>query len=87
MEMYPDPDMPEQDEIIGLDDETEEEPTPEPLDVESLVRKARLPLDERQMAIVLEAAPYVLAMADRVRRSHDRSLEPCNVFRFPGAPD
>ena len=53
--------------------------------VRALVRKARLPLDERQMAIVLEAAPYVLAMADRVRRCHDRALEPCNAFRFPGA--
>ena len=52
--------------------------------VRALVRKARLPLDERTMALVLEAAPYVLAMADRVRRLHARSLEPCNVFRFPG---
>ena len=53
--------------------------------VRAMVRKARLPLDERQMALVLEAAPYVLAMADRVRRRHERSLEPCNVFRFPAA--
>ena len=51
--------------------------------VRALVKKAKLPLDERQMAIVLEAAPYVLAMADRVRRMPARSLEPCNVFRFP----
>jgi len=40
-------------------------------------------LSERQMAMVLEVAPFVLAMADRVRRMPERSLEPCNVFRFP----
>lgn len=51
--------------------------------VRAMVKKAKLPLDERQTAFVLEAAPHVLAMADRVRRFHDRSLEPCNVFRFP----
>lgn len=53
--------------------------------VRALVKKARLPLDERQMTLVLEAAPYVLAMADRVRRMPERSAEPCNVFRFPPA--
>jgi aspartyl-tRNA(Asn)/glutamyl-tRNA(Gln) amidotransferase subunit A len=51
--------------------------------VRALVKKASLPLDERQTALLLEAAPYVLAMADRVRRMHERSVEPCNVFRFP----
>ena len=51
--------------------------------VRGLVKKAGLALNERQMALLLEAAPYVLAMADRVRRMHERSVEPCNVFRFP----
>jgi aspartyl-tRNA(Asn)/glutamyl-tRNA(Gln) amidotransferase subunit A len=51
--------------------------------VRALVKKAKLPLNERQMTLVLEAAPYVLAMADRIRSMHDRSAEPCNVFRFP----
>lgn len=51
--------------------------------VRALARKAGLALDERQMGLLLEAAPYALAMADRVRRMHDRSAEPCNVFRFP----
>lgn len=51
--------------------------------VRAMVKKAGLKLNERQMAILLEVAPYALAMADRVRRMHDRSLEPCNVFRFP----
>ena len=51
--------------------------------VRALVKKAGLALNERQMALVLEVAPYVLAMADRVRRMHERSAEPCNVFRFP----
>ena len=51
--------------------------------VRAMVRKAGLKLSERQMAMVLEVAPFVLAMADRVRRMPERSLEPCNVFRFP----
>ena len=51
--------------------------------VRAMVQKAGLKLNERQMAMVLEVAPYVLAMADRVRRMPERSLEPCNVFRFP----
>jgi aspartyl-tRNA(Asn)/glutamyl-tRNA(Gln) amidotransferase subunit A len=53
--------------------------------VRAMVKKAGLKLNERQMAIVLEVAPYVLAMADRVRRMHERSLEPANVFRFPSS--
>jgi aspartyl-tRNA(Asn)/glutamyl-tRNA(Gln) amidotransferase subunit A len=53
--------------------------------VRAMVKKAGLRLNERQMALVLEVAPYVLAMADRVRRMHERSLEPANVFRFPAA--
>jgi len=51
--------------------------------VRAMVKKAGLTLNERQMAMVLEVAPYVLAMADRVRRMPERALEPCNVFRFP----
>ncbi len=51
--------------------------------VEALSKKAGLKLDDRQMGLLLEAAPYAFAMADRVRRMHDRSAEPCNVFRFP----
>ena len=51
--------------------------------VRAMVKKAGLQLNERQMAMVLEVAPYALAMADRVRRMPERSLEPCNVFRFP----
>ncbi|RPI41933.1 MAG: amidase [Betaproteobacteria bacterium] len=53
--------------------------------VRALARKAGLRLNERQMGLLLEAAPYALAMADRVRRMHDRSFEPCNVFRFPAS--
>jgi aspartyl-tRNA(Asn)/glutamyl-tRNA(Gln) amidotransferase subunit A len=52
--------------------------------VGALARKCGLKLSERQMAILLEAAPYALAMADRVRRMHDRDVEPANMFRVPG---
>jgi len=51
--------------------------------VRAMARKAGLKLNDRQMAILLEVSPYVLAMADRVRRMHERSEEPCNAFRFP----
>jgi aspartyl-tRNA(Asn)/glutamyl-tRNA(Gln) amidotransferase subunit A len=52
--------------------------------VTGMVRKCGLKLTERQLAMVLEAAPAVLAMADRVRRLHDRDVEPANTFRVPG---
>lgn len=55
--------------------------------VRKMVAKAKLPLNERQMAIVMEMAPHALAMADRVRRMHERTAEPANVFRFPGRGD
>jgi aspartyl-tRNA(Asn)/glutamyl-tRNA(Gln) amidotransferase subunit A len=67
------------------------EPQPPDLDaaqielVGALARKCGLKLNDRQMAILLEAAPYALAMADRVRRMHDRDVEPANMFRVPGS--
>ncbi len=51
--------------------------------VVAMARKAGLKLTERQTAILLEVAPYALAMADRVRRLHDRDVEPANTFRVP----
>jgi aspartyl-tRNA(Asn)/glutamyl-tRNA(Gln) amidotransferase subunit A len=53
--------------------------------VRSMARKCGLKLSERQMAILLEVAPYALSMADRVRRLHDRDVQPANMFRVPGA--
>jgi aspartyl-tRNA(Asn)/glutamyl-tRNA(Gln) amidotransferase subunit A len=52
--------------------------------VRAMARKCGLRLTERQMAILLEVAPYALSMADRVRRLHDRDVEPANTFRVPG---
>ena len=50
--------------------------------VERMARRAGLELNERQMAILLETAPYALAMADRMRKPRDRMEEPSLVFRF-----
>ncbi|MGZ5162295.1 MAG: amidase [Burkholderiales bacterium] len=50
--------------------------------VESLARRAGLKLDERQTAMLLETAPYALAMAERVRKTRSRMDEPSLVFRF-----
>ena len=52
--------------------------------VRAMATRCGLKLTERQMALLLEAAPYALAMADRVRRLHDRDVEPANTFRVPG---
>jgi aspartyl-tRNA(Asn)/glutamyl-tRNA(Gln) amidotransferase subunit A len=51
--------------------------------VRAMAKKCGLTLAERQMALLLEAAPYALALADRVRRLHDRDVEPANAFRVP----
>jgi aspartyl-tRNA(Asn)/glutamyl-tRNA(Gln) amidotransferase subunit A len=48
-----------------------------------MAARAGLKLDERQQAILLEAAPYALAMANRIRKDRDRFEEPALVFRFP----
>lgn len=50
--------------------------------VEQMARRAGLKLDERQMAILLETAPYALEMAKRMRKSRDLTEEPSLVFRF-----
>ena len=48
-----------------------------------MAARAGLKLNEYQQAILLEAAPYALAMAERVRRDRHRFEEPALVFRFP----
>jgi aspartyl-tRNA(Asn)/glutamyl-tRNA(Gln) amidotransferase subunit A len=48
-----------------------------------MATRAGLKLNERQQAMLLEAAPYALAMAERIRRDRDRFEEPALVFRFP----
>ena len=48
-----------------------------------MAARAGLKLNDYQQAILLEAAPYALAMANRVRKDRDRFEEPALVFRFP----
>ncbi len=64
---------------------------PHPADADSKTRalilemaaRTGLELDERQQAILLETAPYALAMAERIRKDRNRFEEPALVFRFP----
>jgi aspartyl-tRNA(Asn)/glutamyl-tRNA(Gln) amidotransferase subunit A len=46
-------------------------------------QRAGLKLDDRQQEILLETAPFALAMAERNRKPRDRMDEPALVFRFP----
>ncbi len=46
-------------------------------------QRAGLNLDEYRQSILLETAPYALAMAERVRKPRERMEEPSLVFRFP----
>jgi len=48
-----------------------------------LAARAGLKLNERQQAMLLECAPYALAMANRIRKDRGRFEEPALVFRFP----
>jgi aspartyl-tRNA(Asn)/glutamyl-tRNA(Gln) amidotransferase subunit A len=52
--------------------------------VRAMASKCGLKLTDRQMALLLEAAPYALALADRVRRLHGFDVEPASTFRVPG---
>ena len=45
--------------------------------------RAGLLLNDYQTAILLETAPYALAMAERIRKPRARMEEPALVFRFP----
>ena len=45
--------------------------------------RAGLKLDDRQQQILLETAPFALAMAERNRKPRERMDEPALVFRFP----
>ena len=50
--------------------------------VEQMARRAGLDLNEREMTILLETAPYALEMAERIRKPRDRMEAPSLVFRF-----
>ena len=51
--------------------------------VEQMAARAGLKLNERQMTILLETAPYALEMAQRIHKPRARMEEPSLVFRFP----
>lgn len=48
-----------------------------------MAARAGLRLNDYQQAILLEAAPYAMAMANRIRKDRNRFEEPALVFRFP----
>lgn len=48
-----------------------------------MAERAGLRLNEYQQAMLLECAPYALAMAGRIRKERDRFEEPALIFRFP----
>lgn len=52
---------------------------------DAFAQQAGLKLPPELQAQLYAAAPYVFAMAQRIRRGYARSEEPCNVFRH-GAP-
>jgi aspartyl-tRNA(Asn)/glutamyl-tRNA(Gln) amidotransferase subunit A len=45
--------------------------------------RAGLKLNDQQTAILLETAPFALAMAERIRKPRERMEEPSLAFRFP----
>ncbi|GGJ38675.1 amidase [Neoroseomonas lacus] len=49
-----------------------------------VARRAGLSLNERQFELLCASAPYVEAMARRLRRPRGFAEEPSNVFRFTG---
>jgi aspartyl-tRNA(Asn)/glutamyl-tRNA(Gln) amidotransferase subunit A len=51
--------------------------------VESAAGRARIKLDARARSMLISAAPYVLAMAGRIRGDYPRALHPAALFDFP----
>jgi aspartyl-tRNA(Asn)/glutamyl-tRNA(Gln) amidotransferase subunit A len=66
-------------------------PDPEPAQIDAATRDrvaiacraAGLTLTERQFELACAAAPYVMAMTDRLYRERSYTEEPANVFQFP----
>jgi aspartyl-tRNA(Asn)/glutamyl-tRNA(Gln) amidotransferase subunit A len=59
------------------------QPESEVLDaVRHCVGRAGLKLEQHQFQNLCECAPYAFAMAERLRRSHPRELEPASTPRF-----
>ncbi|MGQ0751953.1 MAG: hypothetical protein ACT4PS_15590 [Betaproteobacteria bacterium] len=54
-----------------------------PVEYTETARRAGLNLDEYLTAILLETAPFALAIAERVRKPRSRAEEPALVFRVP----
>jgi aspartyl-tRNA(Asn)/glutamyl-tRNA(Gln) amidotransferase subunit A len=50
--------------------------------VEAVSARAGIKLDDTLLALLCEAAPYALAMANRISRSLDRFDEPADIFRI-----
>jgi len=61
----------------GIDDATRDY-------VDMMAARAGLELTAAQKKQLYEAAPHALAMVGRIQRTHARSVEPANVFRFAG---
>jgi aspartyl-tRNA(Asn)/glutamyl-tRNA(Gln) amidotransferase subunit A len=67
-------------------------PDPEPAQIDAAIRDrvaiacraAGLTLSDRQFEIVCAAAPYVIAMTERLYRDRAYGEEPANVFQFSG---
>src|SRR5262249_52362056 len=65
-------------------------PDPEPAQIDTATRdraavacrSAGLTLTERQFEMVCAAAPYVIAMTDRLYRDRSYSEDPANIFQF-----
>jgi aspartyl-tRNA(Asn)/glutamyl-tRNA(Gln) amidotransferase subunit A len=65
-------------------------PDPEPAQIDAATRDraavacraAGLALSERQFEMVCAAAPYVIAMTDRLYRDRSYGEEPANIFQF-----
>jgi aspartyl-tRNA(Asn)/glutamyl-tRNA(Gln) amidotransferase subunit A len=51
--------------------------------VAAACRRAGLELRESEIAMICAAAPYVVAMTERLRRQRDFREEPANIFEFP----
>ena len=65
-------------------------PDPEPAQIDAATRDrvavacraAGLTLSDRQFEMACAAAPYVIAMTDRLYRHRGYAEEPANVFKF-----
>lgn len=69
--------------IVATVDSTPAPDGPARIAIDTAARRVGMALDDRSLSMIGSVAPYALAMAERLPRHRDFSLQPSTAFSFP----